>query len=245
MPSVINSVSQSCQVVLLSLLGMVGVQAAQTAEDYDEYWSSGVENTDPWEKVNRPIFHFNDTIDTWVLKPVAKGYQYVTPKFVRTGVRNVFQNVGEFRNVSNSLLQGRFHQASIGTARFMFNTTFGVLGVFDVATPMGLEHTREDFGLTLGRWGVPSGPYVVLPFLGSNSARDASALFVDFYTSPYPYISNKDHGWIVAGIQTVSIRTDLLPAENLIVGDRYIFIRNAYLQNREYLVKDGEVEDDF
>ncbi|BBP82843.1 hypothetical protein PHLH8_24850 [Pseudomonas sp. Pc102] len=128
--------------------------------------AAGAAESDPWEGVNRVIFRFNDTLDTYALKPVAQGYQAVTPDFVEDGVHNVFSNVGDVGNLANDLLQAKFHDAGVDTGRLIFNTTFGLLGVFDVATRMGLQRNDEDFGQTLGAWGVGSGPYVVLPLLG-------------------------------------------------------------------------------
>lgn len=245
MPSLLKRVARSAAIVV-GLLSLACSQLALADEDYDDdYWSSGVKNPDPWEKLNRPIFKFNDTLDRWTLKPIATGYRKITPEPVRRGVHNVFLNIGEVRNFTNNVLQAKFHDASIDTARFMFNTTFGVLGVFDVATPMGLQRNHEDFGQTLGKWGIVSGPYVVLPLFGPSSVRDTVGMVPDYFTTPYPYISNHKYGWMLVGVQAVDLRSELLPAENLIIGDRYVFIRNAYLQNREYLVKDGDVEDDF
>lgn len=200
---------------------------------------------DPWESVNRPIFVFNDTLDTYALKPLAQGYQKVTPDFVQTGVHNFFSNIGDVRNLVNDLLQGKARHAGIDTSRLLFNTTFGLAGFIDVATPMGLQRNDEDFGQTLGYWGVGSGPYVMLPLLGPSTLRDAPSLIPDSYTGPYPYIDNVPVRNSIHGLDIVDTRADLLKSEKLISGDKYTFIRNAYLQNREFKVKDGQVEDDF
>lgn len=200
---------------------------------------------DPWESINRPIFTFNDTLDTYALKPIAQGYQKVTPQFVEDGVHNFFGNLGEARNLVNNLLQANFHDAGVDTSRFLFNTTFGVLGFVDVATRMGLQRNEQDFGITLGKWGLDSGPYVVLPFFGPSTVRDAFGRVPDAYTSVYPYIDDVPVRNTILGTGIVDTRASLLSAERLITGDKYIFLRNAYLQNREFRVKDGEVEDDF
>ncbi|MDN6859133.1 VacJ family lipoprotein [Pseudomonas sp. CAN2814] len=200
---------------------------------------------DPWESVNRPIFTFNDTLDTYALKPLAQGYQYVTPNFVQDGVHNFFDNIGDVKNLVNDLLQLKFHNAGVDTSRLLFNTTFGLAGVFDVATHMGLRRNDEDFGQTLGHYGVGSGPYVMLPLLGPSTLRDAPALIPDAYTGPYPYIDDVAVRNSMRAVDVVDTRADLLKSEKLISGDKYTFIRNAYLQNREFKVKDGEVEDDF
>ncbi|MDL5601151.1 VacJ family lipoprotein [Bacillus subtilis] len=219
---------------LLAVAGLAALPLVAQAADED-----------PWEGVNRAVFSFNDTVDTYALKPIAQGYQYVTPQFVEDGVHNVFRNVGDVGNLANDLLQGKLHAAGVDTSRLIFNTTFGVLGVFDVATRMGLQRSDEDFGQTLGAWGVGSGPYVVLPLLGPSTLRDAPARFVDSYTTPYPYIDHVPTRNVILGVNTVDTRASLLSAEKMITGDKYVFIRNAYLQNREFKVRDGEVEDDF
>ena len=201
---------------------------------------------DPWENWNRKVFRFNETLDTYTLKPVAKGYRKVTPKPVRRSVRNFFGNLGEGKNLVNNLLQAKFHDAGVDTARFLFNTTFGVLGFFDVATRMGLQRNDEDFGQTLRKWRLPSGPYVVLPLLGPSTVRDAPALVPDVYTTVYPYIKRDRYRYGLAGVELVSVRESLLDAEDLLgTGDKYSMVRNVWLQNREYKVLDGNVVDDF
>jgi phospholipid-binding lipoprotein MlaA len=200
---------------------------------------------DPWEGFNRAIFRFNDTLDTYALKPIAQGYQAVTPQFLEDGVHNVFGNLGDVGNLANDLLQGKFHDAGVDTSRVMFNTTLGLLGFFDVARHMGLRRNDEDFGQTLGAWGVQSGPYVVLPLLGPSTVRDTAGLAPDSLLEPYPYIDHVPTRNLTRVVDVVDTRASLLSAEKLISGDKYIFIRNAYLQNREFRVKDGQVEDDF
>jgi phospholipid-binding lipoprotein MlaA len=200
---------------------------------------------DPWESVNRPVYQFNDFVDTYALKPIAQGYDYVTPQFLEDGIHNMFRNVGDVTNLFNNILQAKPHAAGVDTARILFNTTFGLAGFFDVGTKMGLNRSDEDFGQTLGYWGVGSGPYVMLPLLGPSTLRDAPSKLVDSYTGPYPYINDVPVRNSVFGLNIVDTRASLLSAEKLINGDKYIFIRNAYLQNREFKVKDGHVEDDF
>ncbi|MEO4048141.1 VacJ family lipoprotein [Pseudomonas sp. CAU 1711] len=200
---------------------------------------------DPWESFNRPVFRFNDTLDTYALKPVAKGYQAVTPQFLEDGVHNVFNNLGDVGNLANDLLQGKLHDAGVDTGRLIFNSTIGLLGFFDVASHMGLQRNDEDFGQTLGAWGVDSGPYLVIPFLGPSTVRDAGAKIPDSFLEPYPYIDHVPTRNVTRAVDVVDTRASLLSAEKMITGDKYIFIRNAYLQNREFKVKDGEVVDDF
>lgn len=202
-------------------------------------------DSDPWEGTNRAIFRFNDTLDTYTLKPIAKGYQWITPQFAQDGIHNFFQNIGDVGNLVNDVLQAKPRAAGVDTARLIFNTTFGVLGFIDVGTRMGLQRNDVDFGVTMGHWGVPSGPYVVLPFFGPSTVRDAFGKVPDAYTKPYPYMDNVPaRNWML-GVNLIDTRASLFSAEKLINGDRYAFIRNAFLQNREYKVKDGHVVDDF
>ena len=200
---------------------------------------------DPWECVNRAVFRFNDTVDTYSLKPLAQGYQKVTPDVIETGISNVFSNLGDVVVLANDLLQGKIHDAGIDTSRILFNTTFGVLGFFDVATRMGLQKNDEDLGQTLGAWGLGSGPYVVLPLLGPSTVRDIGGRAGDSFLSPYRYINDVPARNTTRGVDVVDTRAGLLSAERMITGDKYIFIRNAYLQNREFRTQDGQVEDDF
>ena len=207
--------------------------------------SQAASEEDPWESFNRPIFRFNDTVDTYALKPIAQGYRAVTPQFLEDGVHNVFGNIGDVGNLANNLLQGKLHNAGVDTGRLIFNTTFGVLGFFDVAKHMGLRKSDEDFGQTLGVWGLNSGPYLVIPLLGPSTVRDATGRVPDSFLTPYPHMDHVPTRNVTRGVQVVDTRANLLQAERLISGDKYIFIRNAYLQSREFKVKDGQVEDDF
>ncbi len=200
---------------------------------------------DPWEGFNRKVFTFNDTIDTYALKPLAQGYQTVTPQFLEDGVHNVFGNIGDVGTLANNLLQGKFHDAGVDTGRLIFNTTFGLLGFFDVAKHMGLAKNDEDFGQTLGAWGLGSGPYLVLPLMGPSTVRDAGATIPDSFLTPYPHIDHVPTRNVIRGVDVIDTRASLLSAERMVSGDKYIFIRNAYMQNREFRVQDGEVEDDF
>ncbi|WP_417662738.1 VacJ family lipoprotein [Pseudomonas sp.] len=203
------------------------------------------EEDDPWIGYNRVMFNINDTVDTYTLKPLAKGYQAVTPQFLEDGVHNFFNNIGEVGNLANNLLQGKVYDAGIDTSRFIFNTTLGLLGFVDVATRMGLQRNDEDVGQTLAVWGIGSGPYLVLPLFGPSTVRDAVARVPDGLLATGLFIDHVPTRNVVYGVNLVDTRASLFPAERLIVGDRYIFVRNAYLQNREFKIKDGVVEDDF
>src|SRR5450755_209098 len=139
---------------------------------------------DPWERYNRAAYAFNDTVDRAVLKPVARGYKAATPDVVRQGVGNFFGNLSDIPTVANDVLQGQFKSAATHVGRVAINSTFGLLGLVDLATRMGMERQRADFGQTLGVWGLDSGPYLVLPLLGPSSVRDTAGLGVDFFTDP-------------------------------------------------------------
>lgn len=209
------------------------------------FFAQAATEEDPWESINRPIYRFNDVLDTYALKPLAQGYQFITPQFLEDGIHNMFRNVGDVGNLANDVLQAKPRAAGVDTARLLFNTTFGVLGFFDVGTKMGLQRNDEDFGQTLGYWGLGSGPYLMLPFFGPSTLRDAPAMYVDSYTEPYRYMNDIPARNMAIGMSVIDTRASLLSSEKLITGDKYTFIRNAYLQNREFKVKDGQVEDDF
>ena len=202
-------------------------------------------DVDPWESFNRPVFAFNDRLDTYALKPLARGYQFVTPRIAQDGVHDFFNNLGEVKNLANNLLQAKFHSAGVDTSRFLLNSTIGLVGLVDVATPMGLQRSDEDFGQTLGHWGVRSGPYLVLPFLGPSTLRDAPAMLPDAYANPVRYIADVPTRNSLYGVSIIDGRAQYLKAEKLITGDKYNFIRSVYLQNREFRIQGGNVADDF
>lgn len=201
---------------------------------------------DPWQAYNRKMFAFNDGVDRYFLKPVATAYTKVTPAPIKTGVKNVFRNIAEVPSIANGLLQGEFKSAAYDTTRFLVNTTIGIGGIFDVASRLDLPATDyEDFGQTLAVWGFRSGPYVVLPILGPSTVRDGLAKPVDWYTDPLTYIDHDTTSYAVKAVNIVNIRSQLLPLEASISGDKYEFIRDAYLQRRAFLINNGEVVDSF
>ena len=206
---------------------------------------------DPLEPINRGIYTFNDGFDSLLVKPGAEFYRFIVPEFMRTGVSNVFSNINDVIVALNSLLQGKLTQAGSDVARLFVNSTVGVLGLFDVATGIGLEKHNEDFGQTLGYWGIGDGPYLVLPFLGPSSARDAVGWVGDFYAWPISYLEPDRHRNIVIAVRFVTVRADLLEASRILETaalDPYEFVRDAYLQRRRNLVYDGKPpadEDDF
>ena len=202
-------------------------------------------NVDPWEPMNRKIFAFNDALDRWFLKPVARGYRFVMPDAAERGVGNFIANIYEFNSIINSTLQGRFDGAAQSSGRFIVNTTLGLLGFFDVATPLGIEPNPSDFGQTLAVWGFEQGPFVMLPVFGPRTVRSGVGYFFDTYTS-IPYLAdNREAAWVFWAVEVIDYRAGLLDADDLITGDRYIFIRDAYLQARETYINGGVVQDSF
>ncbi len=204
-----------------------------------------VAKIDPFERVNRAVFSFNETADEYVIKPVAEAYKFVLPEFVRTGVTNFFSNINDVLIAANNLLQGKPSNAASDIGRFLVNSTIGILGLFDVATDMGLDKNREDFGQTLGVWGVADGPYMVLPFFGASNARDTVGLVVDIETD-FMLNTNKldsDEKLAVNGLRVINRRADLLDAGQLLEDaafDKYSFVRDGYIQRRRSQVYDGE-----
>jgi phospholipid-binding lipoprotein MlaA len=202
---------------------------------------------DPLERMNRATYRFNDSVDRAVLRPVATAYLNHVPQVVQQGIDNFLENLAFPTTIVNDLLQLKIKDTLVDLGRFTVNTTLGLGGLLDPASHFGIPKNDEDFGQTLGRWGVPSGPYVVVPFFGPSSVRDAPSLYVDGQTDLRValHIDNKVE-WTLAGISLVHRRSELLPfdAQFDAAYDRYAFIRNAWLQRREYQVKDGDVPDD-
>jgi phospholipid-binding lipoprotein MlaA len=199
-------------------------------------------NKESFEGFNRGVYKFNDTVDRAALKPVAKGYRKVTPQFVRTGVGNVLSNLEYPSTFINQFLQGKFVLGLKDTGRFLINSTLGVAGIFDVATPIGLEKNDEDFGQTLAVWGVPSGPYLTLPLFGPSSVRDAPSRVVDWFTTPLQYTDLPwEADWAQRIINPIHTRSELLPLDETLqrTYDPYVFIRDAWVQQREFNIFDG------
>jgi phospholipid-binding lipoprotein MlaA len=198
---------------------------------------------DPFEKFNRAMFSFNDTVDRVALKPTATVYKKVTPSFVQTGVGNFFGNLSDLWSSLNNFAQLKGQDGLNDFTRFAVNSTFGLVGVLDVATPAGLRKHNEDLGQTLGYWGVPSGPYLMLPILGPSTVRDTAALPGDFWGDPWTHVN--DIPWRNGGIllRAVAQRAAVLDASNLLEDaalDRYEFIRDGYLQRRASKVLDND-----
>jgi phospholipid-binding lipoprotein MlaA len=223
--------------VAVAVLAMSGCATVQTPS-----------KEDPWEGFNRTMFTVNDKLDQYALKPVAQGYQKVTPKPVRDSVTNFFSNIGDVYNVANNLLQLKIADGVSDLMRIVINTVFGVGGLFDVATLAKLPKHNQDLGLTLGHYGVPAGPYLVLPVFGPSTVRDAVGTAGDTFVNPITYVNPAGLSWGLYGLNLISTRANLLGATDLIEGaalDRYSFLRNAYLQRRRYLLGGGAAAPDY
>lgn len=198
---------------------------------------------DPWESWNRKVFDFNEKVDERVLEPLATGYARIVPRPVRVSVGNFFGNIGDAWSAVNNVLQAKPEAATRDVARVTMNTVFGVFGLFDVAAETGLDHQYEDFGQTLGRWGVPAGAYIVWPLLGPSTVRETAAMPLDRSASPALLIANGNSAFGIYTLQLVNTRANLLNATRVlddIALDKYTFVRDAYLQRRRSLVYDGD-----
>lgn len=218
--------------LLLALGGMLGGCAT----------GGGADPRDPAEPFNRAMYNFNDGVDRAVLKPVAEGYRTVVPSLIRAGVSNFFSNLEDIWIGANNLLQGKVEHGLGDLLRFAFNTGFGLGGILDVATTMGLEKHNEDFGQTLGRWGMDSGPYLVLPFFGPSTLRDGLARIVDHQADIVRNLRNVPGRNVLYATRLVNTRAELLEIGNVVEEaalDKYSFIRESYLQRRESLIRDG------
>jgi len=198
---------------------------------------------DPLEPMNRALYHVHDVLDTNIVKPVAEGYVAVIPQFVRTGFANVFNNIDDLFSAVNGLLQGKPEKAGNDLGRVLTNTMLGLGGLIDVATDLGIERGNEDFGQTFAVWGFPQGPYLFIPLFGPTTVRDGTGVLVRIALGPVSYISNVPVRNSIYGVGYVDLRSQALESGSLLdtaALDRYIFIRNAYLQRRRYLIYDGK-----
>ncbi len=229
------------QLILLGLASLLVACASIPA---------GVEPSpnDPWEPFNRSVFEFNENLDAYLLKPVVTGYRFVLPEFVREGIYNFFSNYNDIYTALNNLLQGKPNDAFHDLMRVVVNTTFGLGGLIDMATPGGLEKHKEDFGQTFGVWGIPSGPYVVLPFFGPSSVRDTFGTVADLESDYlFGYVKNIGVRNSVTGLRVVNTRNTYYEAGDLLEGaaiDKYSFMRDAYIQRRQYQINEGREDDE-
>lgn len=223
------------RMALVVLLGTtLGLGGCATGPDRDP--------RDPLEPLNRAVYSFNDLMDEVLLEPLARGYNYITPAPVNRGVTNFFNNLDDIRSALNNLLQFKIGRAFSDVGRVAINSTVGIFGLMDVASNLNLPRYDEDFGQTLGAWGMGSGPYIVLPLLGPSSGRDTVGLVVDWFADPITYIEDDTVRYSVRGLDLIDTRADLLNASRVLSQaalDPYAFVRDAFLQRREDQVYDG------
>ena len=205
----------------------------------------GDEVNDPFENLNRKTFEFNENMDEKILKPIAETYSELPPK-IKLGFSNFFNNLEEVDTFVNQLLQGKPKESINDFTRFIINTTIGLGGFIDVASKVGLERHEEDFGQTLAVWGVGQGPYIMLPILGPSTLRDTLSRPVSSFLSVTFHMTETDVNLALKGMDAIETREKLLDVEALLSGDKYAFVKDAYIQSMYYEIKDGEdVEDDF
>ena len=229
-----------CLTTLLAFLLVMTTIPVHSSED------------DPLEPINRAVFGFNEVIDDTILEPVAKGYKFVTPDPVEESVTNFFNNLGEINTIINSALQLKLDKTLSSSGRLVINSTVGIFGLFDVATTLGITRHNEDFGQTLGYYGVPSGPYLVLPFFGPSSFRDAPSFFADVQMekeiSPVHTELHHEERQAIQATNVIDTRANLLQATKILdtaAKDKYVFLRESYLQKRAQMITDGKDVQDF
>ncbi len=225
--------------IFSAILLLSGCAGQTVTNEQDQAVNLEVE-VDPYEEFNRSVYGFNESLDTYVAKPVSDAYLWVTPQFVQTGIANFFNNLDDINVVLNDVMQGKLQQGLEDTGRFAVNSTVGLLGLFDVASELGLKKNDEDFAQTLAVWGVPQGPYLVLPIVGPATGRGIPGGIFDAAANPASYI-----GAPIQMIQVLNARANAEGALNFIdesALDPYVFTRESYLQNRKYLITDGESE---
>ena len=201
--------------------------------------------TDPLKDLNQKTHDLNQTLDLQVASPVARFYKRITPDFIEMGVTNFTKNVEDLSIGVNNILQGKIKSGFSDLSRFTINSTIGIAGFLDIASDMGLEKHDEDFGQTLAVWGVPDGPYLVLPGLGPSTMRDTLAMIPDAFLTPLWLIDHDRTSYSLTAIDLIDTRARYLGLESVVIGDEYLFYRDAYLQSRQFEIKDGEIEDDF
>lgn len=200
---------------------------------------------DPFQNINEKTHNLNQTLDMQVASPVARFYKRITPDFLEKGITNFTHNIEDLSIGINNILQGKFNEGLSDFSRFTLNTSIGLLGFIDIASDLGLTKHDEDFGQTLAVWGVPDGPYLVLPGLGPSTTRDTLAMIPDAFLTPLWLIDHDRTSYSLTAIDLIDTRARYLGLESVVIGDEYLFYRDAYLQSRNFEIKDGEVEDDF
>jgi len=200
---------------------------------------------DPFQNINEKTHNLNQTLDLQVASPVARFYKRITPDFLEKGITNFTHNIEDLSIGINNILQGKFNEGLSDFSRFTLNTSIGLVGFIDIASDLGLTKHDEDFGQTLAVWGVPDGPYLVLPGLGPSTTRDTLAMIPDAFLTPLWLIDHDRTSYSLTAIDLIDTRARYLGLESVVIGDEYLFYRDAYLQSRNFEIKDGEVEDDF
>ena len=200
---------------------------------------------DPFQNINEKTHNLNQTLDLQVASPVARFYKRITPDFLEKGITNFTHNIEDLSIGINNILQGKFNEGLSDFSRFTLNTSIGLLGFIDIASDLGLTKHDEDFGQTLAVWGVPDGPYLVLPGLGPSTMRDTLAMIPDAFLTPLWLVDHDRTSYSLTAIDLIDTRARYLGLESVVIGDEYLFYRDAYLQSRNFEIKDGEVEDDF
>lgn len=219
-----------------ALSGMIALSGCATTN------SEFADPRDPYEDYNRAMYSFNDALDQAIFKPLGQGYNAIVPAPVNKGVSNFFNNISDVTSAVNNLLQFKVGRAISDVGRVAVNSTIGIAGLFDVASNMNMPRYNEDFGQTLGTWGVASGPYIVLPVIGPSSGRDTVGVVADWFTDPITYIEDDAVRWGLRGLDLVDTRAGLLNASRVLDSaaiDPYAFVRDAYLQKRLSDVHDG------
>ena len=222
------------RIQLLLIVSLLVLSFSAKSQDYD-----------PWMRLNKHFFSVNDYFDQLLVRPVALTYTNVTPRFFQVGVGNVFDNLQDVNVAINDFLQFKIEDGLSDSGRIIVNSTVGIGGILDVATSMGLYRNEEDFGQTLGVWGFDAGPYVFLPVFGASNLRDSVGMIVDALFNPIRYVEDIESRYALYLADELDFRSSLLAYDELIIGDRYLFVREAYIQNREYVVNDGEVTNEF
>ena len=209
------------------------------------YFSIILSEVDPFQQLNEKTHNFNQSLDESIATPIATMYRKVTPDFIEVGVTNFTDNIEDVNIALNNLLQGKIKEGFSDIFRFTLNSTIGVLGFFDVASTVGLTKHSEDFGQTLAVWGVSDGPYIVLPILGPSNLRDTLARIPEAFMTPLLLIDHDRTGYELTAIDLLDKRARYLGLESIVIGDDYLFYRDAYFQSREFDIKDGLIEDEF
>ena len=209
------------------------------------YFSILLSEVDPFQNLNEKTHNLNQNLDESIATPIAKIYRKVTPDFVEVGVTNFTDNIEDINIALNNLLQGKIKDGFSDIFRFTINSTVGFLGFFDVASSVGLQKHSEDFGQTLAVWGVSDGPYIVLPALGPSTLRDTLARIPEAFMTPLLLVDHDRTGYELTAIDLLDKRARFLGLESIVIGDEYLFYRDAYFQSREFDIKDGLIEDDF